>query len=163
MKTAASLMLFAACVLFGAALNLPIFSITPGLGDLTGWIRMIRPQDMATMQKSLLGGIQLLWADGNPVLAGILILFCVILPFFKFSVLWSEIYGVGSSQTISGRLCRGTASYAMVEVFVLAILVMIVEGTPGGGSMKVGSGAWCFSGSVILSLITAQLLKGKHP
>ena len=163
MKSVAFLLLVVTCVLFGAALNLSIFSITPGAGDLTGWIRMLRPQDMATMEQSLLGGIRLLWADGNPVLAGVLIMFCLIFPLFKFTVLWSEIFGVNSTQAIAARLCRITAPYAMVEVFVLALLVMVVKGLPGGSVIIVDSGACCFAGSVIISLIAAQILKAKQP
>jgi uncharacterized paraquat-inducible protein A len=148
-----------ACLSFGAALALPVFSITPGAGDLTGWVRMIRPQDMAQIQQSLIGGIHLLWIDGNPLLACVLTGFCLILPFFKFTVLWGEAYGIELHGTLWGRLCRITAPYAMVEVFVLAILVMIVKGLPGGSVISVEAGAWCFASSVILSLVSVQLLK----
>ena len=159
MRRIAPLFLAVACLLFGAALALPVFSITPGAGDLTGWVRMIRPQDMAQIQQALLAGIRLLWTEGNPALAAILTVFCIVFPLFKFTVLWTEVYGARVDTGIWGRLCRITAPYAMVEVFVLAILVMIVKGLPGGSVIEVKEGAWCFTGSVILSLIAANLLK----
>ena len=159
MRHIASLILAVACVLFGAALSLPVFSITPGVGDLTGWVRMIRPKDMAQIQQALLAGIRLLWADGNPVLGTILTVFCIVFPLFKFTVLWTEVYGGRVDPGILGRICRITAPYAMVEVFVLAILVMIVKGLPGGSVIEVENGAWCFAGSVILSLVVANFLK----
>jgi paraquat-inducible protein A len=159
MKRLAPFFLAVACLLFGAALALPVFSITPGAGDFTGWIRMIRPQDMAQIQQALLAGIRLLWTEGNPVLAMILTVFCIVFPLFKFTVLWTEVFGGSLEEGIWGKICRITAPYAMVEVFVLAILVMIVKGLPGGSDIEVQAGAWCFAGSVILSLIAAGLLK----
>lgn len=162
MKRMAPVILAAACLLFGAALALPVFSITPGAGDFTGWIRMIRPQDMAQIQQALLAGIRLLWSEGNPALAVILTVFCVVFPLFKFTVLWTEVYGGKADTGVWGSLCRITAPYAMVEIFVLAILVMIVKGLPGGSVIEVKNGAWCFAGSVILSLAAANLLKPRR-
>ena len=159
MRHIAPLILAVACVLFGAALSLPVFSITPSVGDLTGWVRMIRPQDMAQIQQALMAGIRLLWADGNPALAVILTVFCLVFPLFKFTVLWTEVYGGRVNPGILGRICRATAPYAMVEVFVLALLVMVIKGLPGGSLIVIQSGAWCFTGSVLLSLMAAQLLK----
>ena len=148
-----------ACLLFGLALGLPVFSLTPGVGELTGWLRLLKPDEMATSTQSLLGGIRLLWMDGNPLLAVILISFCLILPLSKFLILWGECYGMPLAGSIWGRFCRTTAPYAMVEVFVLALLVMVVKGLPGGSLIMIQSGAWCFTGSVLLSLLAAQLLK----
>ena len=147
----------ATCVTFGAALALPLFSITPGAGEWTGWIRMIHPADMATFHQTVPGGIQTLWKEGNPGLAVLLSLFCVLLPFFKFSVLWGEVYGMDLQGTLWGRLCKITAPYAMVEVFVVGILVIAIKGLPGGTRIEVEPGAWCFAASVLLSLVAVQL------
>jgi uncharacterized paraquat-inducible protein A len=147
-----------ACLLFGMALGLPVFSITPAMGELTGWLRLLRPDEMATTTQSLLGGIRLLWVDGDPLLSLILVTFCVILPLTKFLILWGECFGMPLGDSLWGRFCRATAPYAMVEVFVLALLVMVVKGLPGGSVIEVKNGAWCFAGSVILSLVAANLL-----
>ena len=160
--TVARLSLGSACILFGLALGLPVFSLTPGVGELTGWLRLLKPDSMATTTQSLLGGIRLLWCEGNPLLALILISFCLVLPISKFLILGSESYGIALSGSIWGRFCRATAPYAMVEVFVLALLVMVVKGLPGGSLIVIQSGAWCFTGSVLLSLVAAQQLKPAH-
>jgi len=156
--TIARLSVASACFLFGMALGLPVFSLTPGMGELTGWVRLLKPDDMAATTQSLLGGIRLLWLDGNPVLAIVLISFCLVLPLSKFIILWGECFGMPLGGSMWGQFCRVTAPYAMVEVFVLAILVMIVKGLPGGSVIEVKNGAWCFAGSVILSLVAANLL-----
>lgn len=157
--TAATLSLGSACLLFGLALGLPVFSLTPGVGELTGWLRLLKPDEMATTTQSLLGGISLLWFDGDPFLACILTAFCLVLPITKFLILWGECFGMPIGDSLWGRFCRATAPYAMVEVFVLALLVMVVKGLPGGSLIVIQAGAWCFTGSVLLSLFAAQLLK----
>ena len=162
--TAARFSVGIACFLFGLALGMPVFSLTPGVGELTGWLRLLKPDEMATTTQSLLGGIRLLWLDGNPLLASVLTAFCLILPISKFLILWGEAYGMPLSGSIWGKFCRATAPYAMVEVFVLALLVMVVKGLPGGSLIVIQAGAWCFTGSVLLSLFAAQLLKpGRMP
>jgi uncharacterized paraquat-inducible protein A len=157
-KRLGALLVAATCVAFGAALSLPLFSITPGAGEWTGWIRMIHPADMATVHQTVLAGIQTLWTEGSPGLAILLSLFCLFLPIFKFSVLWGEVYGMDLQGTFWGRLCKITAPYAMVEVFVVGILVIAIKGLPGGTRIEVEPGAWCFAASVLLSLVAVQLL-----
>jgi paraquat-inducible protein A len=129
------------------------------MGALTGWLRLVRPEEMATSTQSLLGGIRLLWMDGNPLLACMLAAFCLILPLAKFLILWGECFKMPLGDSLWGRFCRATAPYAMVEVFVLALLVMVIKGLPGGSLIVIQAGAWCFTGSVLLSLFAAQLLK----
>ena len=148
---------FSACLLFGAGLALPVFSITPGAGDFTGWVRMIRPENMAIIQQSVIGGIRTLWIEGNCGLAVVLTVFCLLLPLFKFSMLWGEVYGAGPQGTFWQRLCRIISPYAMVEVFVVSIIVIAAKGLPGGTRIDVQSGAWCLVASVLLSLVATQL------
>jgi uncharacterized paraquat-inducible protein A len=150
--------IFLACLLFGAGLALPVFSITPGAGDFTGWVRMIRPENMALIQQSVMGGIRTLWIEGNYGLAALLTVFCLLLPLFKFSMLWGEVYGSGPQGTFWQRLCRIISPYAMVEVFVVSIVVIGVKGLPGGTRIDVQSGAWCLVASVLLSLVATHWL-----
>jgi paraquat-inducible protein A len=162
MRALRSVILSLACLCFGAALVMPVFSVTPGIGDLTGWIRVIRPENMATTQQTLIGSIECLWGGGDRVLASVVVLFCLLFPFFKFGVLWAEIYGADIVGTFCGRLAKSTASYAMVEVFVVAILVVAIKGLPGGTRIEVESGAWLLGGSVVVSLIAARLGHGSQ-
>jgi paraquat-inducible protein A len=154
--SARSLVLIAG-LLFGMALVRPIFSVTPGAGDFTGWLRLISPEVMETSVQTLPGGIRNLWVEGDPALACILIIFCILLPLLKFTVIWAEAIGVDLGSEILAKVVRLTAPYAMVEVFLLALIVMIVKGLPGGSEIRVEGGAWMFCGSVLLSLVAARL------
>jgi hypothetical protein len=75
------------CVFFGAALALPIISITPGVGELTQWLRLLKPDAMATITQTMFSSIHHLWDGGDRVLAAVLVVFCLILPMGKFVVL----------------------------------------------------------------------------
>jgi hypothetical protein len=150
-----------ASLLFGLALVRPIFSVTPGAGDFTGWLRLISPQDMETIVQTLPGGIRNLWVEGDPVLACVLIVFCILLPLLKFTVIWAESLDIDLGSEVLARIVKLTAPYAMVEVFLLALIVMIVKGLPGGSEIKVETGAWMFCGSVLLSLLAARLVSAE--
>jgi len=163
--TAARFALAVSCLLFGAALALPILSITPAVGELTQWLRLLKPEAMATITQTMFSSIQHLWTGGDRALAIILVLFCLVLPLGKFLVLGCEAFSVSFVSTVLGRVFSATAPYAMVEVFLLALLVLVIKGLPGGSRIELQPGAWLFAGSVLLSLLAAALLKvsGKVP
>ena len=148
------------CLFFGAALALPIISVTPGVGELTQWLRLLKPDDMATITQTMFSSIYQLWEGGDPLLGATLVVFCLMLPLGKFLVLGCEAFSVAFASTAFGRLVAATAPYAMVEVFLLALLVLVIKGLPGGSSIQLLSGAWLFAASILLSLLAAALLKG---
>jgi len=112
---------------------------------------------METTVQTLPGGIRNLWIEGDPALASILVVFCILLPLLKFTVIWSEAMDIDIGSDLLAQAVRLTAPYAMVEVFLLALIVMIVKGLPGGSEIRVEGGAWMFCGSVLLSLVAARL------
>jgi len=151
------------CVFFGIALAAPIFSVTPGAGEFTAWLRLIKPDLMGKITQTLPGGIRLLWESGDIALSCLLAAFCVLLPVLKNIVLWAEALHLDVARTVGGRLLAASAPYAMVEVFVLAILVLAIKGLPGNTSIVLHPGAWFFTASVILGFISAQMLKSLQP
>jgi uncharacterized paraquat-inducible protein A len=46
----------------------------------------------------------------------------------------------------------------MVEVLLIALLVLVVKGMPGGSEVNIQAGAWLFTASVILSLVASRWL-----
>jgi paraquat-inducible protein A len=149
------------CLFFGAALALPLISITPGVGELTHWLRLLKPDAMATVTQTMFSSISHLWEGGDRLLATLLVVFCLVLPVGKFFVLGCEAFSVAFASSAFGRLVTATAPYAMVEVFLLALLVLVIKGLPGGSKIELQSGAWLFAASVLLSLLVAALLKGR--
>jgi len=52
---------------------------------------------------------------------------------------------------------RAVSHYAMVEVFLVALTVILIKGLPGGSHVSLHSGTWMFTGSVIPSLAASRL------
>lgn len=156
---AGKMFLALACLAFGAALALPIVSITPGVGELTPWLRMLKPDAMAVITQTMFSSISHLWSGGDRALSLLLVAFCFVLPLAKFFVLACEAWSIPLASSLPGRLISATAPYAMVEVFLLALLVLVIKGLPGGSKIALQSGAWLFAASVFLSLLAAGLLR----
>jgi hypothetical protein len=150
-------LLSVSCLAFGVALAAPIFSIEPGAGELTPWLRALKPEAMAQISQSLWGGIEILWKEGDLALAFLLGLFCLVLPFFKFVVMWSGVLRAGMESSRWGKAVAATAKYSMVEILILAILALVVKGLPGGSSMNFEPAAWFFAASILLSLLAVEI------
>jgi paraquat-inducible protein A len=146
------------CLAFGMALVLPLFSIQPAAGRWTGLAKLLAADQFATRSFTLLGGIVILWRENKPGLAILMALISLVFPLLKLSVLWWEIFLVSSLSEKFLRFVRAISHYAMVEVVLIALLVFVVEGMPGGSEVKIQAGAWCFTASVILSLVASRWL-----
>jgi paraquat-inducible protein A len=146
------------CLAFGMALVLPLFSIQPAAGRWTGLAKLLAADQFATRSFTLLGGIVILWRENKPGLAILMALISLVFPLLKLSVLWWEIFLVSSLSEKFLRFVRAISHYAMVEVVLIALLVFVVEGMPGGSEVKIQAGAWCFTVSVILSLLASRWL-----
>lgn len=141
---------------FGAGIVLPLFTIQPGAGEWTSLVRLFVADEMQSRTLTLPGGILKLWQDGEIALAALLGLLSLVLPIIKLSVLWWECIAVrGMSESFLGFF-RAISRYAMAEVFVIALLMMIVKSLPGGSHIELHLGTVAFTGSVILSLIASQ-------
>ena len=146
------------CLAFGMALVLPLFSIQPAAGRWTGLAKLLAADQFATRSFTLLGGIVILWRENERFLAILMALISLVFPLLKLSVLWWEIFLVSSLSEKFLRFVRAISHYAMVEVVLIALLVFVVEGMPGGSEVKIQAGAWCFTASVILSLVASRWL-----
>ena len=146
------------CLAFGMALVLPLFSIQPAAGRWTGLAKLLADDQFATRSFTLLGGIVILWRENKPGLAILIALISLVFPLLKLSVLWWEIFLVSSLSEKFLCFVRAISRYAMVEVLLIALLVLVVKGMPGGSEVKIQAGAWLFTASVILSLVASRWL-----
>jgi len=146
---------------FGAAMAAPLYSVLPGAGELTPWLRVLKPDAMTRISQSLLDGILMLFGDGDWVFACILGMFCLVFPLLKFVVVWSSVLQAGVESSFWGRLIASAAKYAMAEFFVLVVLMLVVKGLPGGSTMRIEPAAWFFLASVILSSLALEIVRPK--
>jgi paraquat-inducible protein A len=155
-KIAAALVLLS-CLTFGIALVYPLFSIQPAAGRWTGLAKLLASEQFASRSFTLIGGIMTLWKENEHLLAIMMGLISLVLPVIKFSVLWWEIFQLSSLPENFLAFVKAASRYAMVEVLLIALLVLVVKGMPGGSEMTIQSGTWYYTASVILSLFVNRL------
>jgi paraquat-inducible protein A len=140
-----------------------MFSILPAAGRWTTLARLLAPDEFGSSTFTLPGGIRLLWTEGEPALALLVGLLSLVLPAAKLTLLWWEIHQLSELPAALVRFFRIVASYAMVEVFLIAILVVLVKGMPGGSDVRIHAGTWLFTASVLLSLMAARIAASREP
>ena len=153
-----ALVMFSACT-FAAGLVLPLFKIEPRAEEWTEALKLLAPGKMQSKEITLLGGIAGMWQGGERVLSIILALFSVVLPLAKLSILTVEAAAPEVLSDSWRQLMKSVSRYAMVEVFVVALLVMLVKGMPGGSRMELGIGTTAFVLSVLTGLVAGMIEK----
>ncbi|MDX1604671.1 MAG: paraquat-inducible protein A [Candidatus Competibacterales bacterium] len=133
----------AALVLYPAALLLPLLRF-----ERLGHVR----------EDSLLGGIATLWQDGQWLLALVVLLFSVVLPPLKLTVL---LVLTGPGRPVHRphrrrlyRLVDWLGRWGMLDVLLAALLVAFVK-LGGLLSITPGPGLLAFAGVVLLSLLAS--------
>jgi paraquat-inducible protein A len=113
-----------------------------------------------SQQNTILGGVAQFWRDGDYPVALIIFIASVMIPLLKFFAIGALCVGAYSGRwpRAMTRLYRVTdyiGRWSMVDVFVVAILVGVVQ---LGSVMTIypGSGAFAFAGVVVLMMIAAH-------
>ncbi len=109
---------------------------------------------------TIIGGVRLLWQDGSYVVASIIVAASVVVPIVKLLILgwlilavqWN-LLGNQQARTRWYRIVEAIGRWSMVDVFVVAILVSLIQ----LDSMTVypGPAAVAFSLVVILTMLAA--------
>jgi len=114
----------------------------------------------AEQQNTIMSGVIQFWHDGDYPVALIIFTASVLIPLIKVLAIVALCLAVrsGSSPRAMTRLYRMTeyvGRWSMVDVFVVAILVAVVQ---LGSVLKIdpGAGAVAFAGVVILTMIAAR-------
>jgi len=80
--------------------------------------------EVYTQTRSIVGAVQRLYEVGSPVPATLILLFSVIVPFFKAAlVMWAMFMSSERARRGTLRLVEGMAKWSMADVFVVAILI----------------------------------------
>jgi uncharacterized paraquat-inducible protein A len=149
-------LLAVASVSFAAAMILPLFRMEPRADEWTDMLRLLAPRSMQTVDVTLLGGIGKMIQGGEGALAVVLFLFSVLLPLLKLSSLTLEVLAPGQLPARWSFIMGTLARYAMVEVFVISLLVMLAKGMPGGSQLQLGAGTTAFVISILSSLLVSH-------
>jgi len=149
-------LLAAASVLLGLGLFVPCMTLVPSAGKLDWLMRALDPGYSDPMTYSLLGGIRSMLTEGNVFIGLVVGLFSVAFPIWKLGVYWAAAAGQSRGRTV--RWVNQLGKWSMLDVFVLAVLVIVVKGLPGDSRVDIEWGAAAFCASVLLSIFISRHL-----
>jgi len=143
-------------VLLALGLGAPCMIVTPKFGAIEGlarWLGLL--QDPETY--SILSGTWRLLTGGQAVIGVVLLVFSVLFPVAKLVALRAAIADVrrGRAPGPAPLLAARFSKYSMVDVFVIALLVLVSKTFPGGTTVEVAWGTYAFAGAALLSVLVA--------
>ena len=153
------LLCIVASVLLGLGLAGPCMTIRPHFGNFTGVVNVLQPSFTASVSYSVLGGIYALALDGKFLIASVVLIFSVVFPILKLSVLWVAVWNLYPELTLIHHLLEKLGKYSMIDVFVMALLVLSIKGLPGGSSVELHWGLFMFGFSTLLTMWLAQQVR----
>ena len=107
----------------------------------------------------LLEGVLVLWKEEERILALLIALFSLILPTMKLIMLWMEGLLPEGLPKKWAIFLRAVSRYAMLEVFLVALTVLLIKEMPGGIRVTLQAWFYTFSASVLLSLLAAHWME----
>ena len=94
---------------------------------------------MKAVNFSLVDGVRTLWSEEEKILASIIAIFSLMLPIIKLSVLWAETLFQGLLSEKWMGFLQIISRYAMLEVFLVAMTVLLLKEMPGGSRITLKS------------------------
>jgi paraquat-inducible protein A len=132
-------------------------TVTPEFGNFTSIVGILQPSFTSTTTFSVFGGIDSLLEEGKYFIAAVVLLFSIIFPVIKLTVVWIEICDLFPAGSKFARVLERFGKYSMVDVFVMALLILAVKGLPGGSSVSLEWGLACFGAAALLTIELARL------
>jgi paraquat-inducible protein A len=135
------------------ALTLDISPVLPFLGKMA----------IFHQTRSIIGTIRNLYDTGNLLVAGLILLFSVVVPFAKgLSLLYVLALPRAPFRMPLFRLVALIGKWSMADVFVMGIFLAFLAGRAAEGvSAVLHEGFWWFLGYCLLSVASAQFMRVK--
>jgi len=156
------LLCFFGSLCLGLGLFAPSFSIEPQFGQYTTIVKVLDPEFGRVEVFSIFSAIAKLFKANEYFVASILVLFSICFPVWKFGAMWEAVFRMRQGQGGDSRklgLVEKLGKYSMLDIFVLALLVLVIKGLPGGSKPELHWGVVAFSLSILISLVIPALLK----
>lgn len=118
--------------------------------------------------KSILDTANVFWQDGNALVAGLIILFSIVIPVLKGGLM--AFAGVVDQKKDNARLQKISSSlskWSMADVFVIALIIVFLGANSSDSGLiettaELEIGFYFFLGYCLLSIISSQLLASKQ-
>jgi paraquat-inducible protein A len=111
---------------------------------------------------TIMSGVAFLWSDGSWLLAGILFIASIAVPFAKLGAMTFLLVSVQRRSTLAPeqrtrlyRVLEFVGRWSMIDIYVAAILTALVQ-FGGLMSIQAGPGAIAFGSVVVLTMFAAE-------
>jgi paraquat-inducible protein A len=133
------------------ALTLDITPVLPFLGKMT----------LYNQTRSIIGTVRNLYDTGNLLVAGLILLFSVVVPVAKgLSLLYVLALKNAPFRRQLLRFVSAIGKWSMADVFVMGIfLAYLATGAAVGVTAQLHRGFWYFLGYCLLSVASAQMMR----
>lgn len=152
------------------SLHLLLFSLCClAIGLLTPILALVVARDVPLLgkvvfkedTKSILDTVRTLFSVKQTFVATLLLLFSVITPLLKTLLTLLVLLGVDPGRILS-RVVKAVGKWSMADVFVVALLLTVFSLSADGlTDARVGTGLYYFAAYVVLSLLSAQLMRAR--
>jgi uncharacterized paraquat-inducible protein A len=111
--------------------------------------------------RSIIGTVRNLYDTGNLLVAGLILLFSVIVPFAKgLSLLYVLAWKSAPGRDALYRFVGLIGKWSMSDVFVMGIfLAYLATGAANGVNAVLHDGFWFFLAYCLLSVLSAQIMR----
>ncbi|NRB41534.1 MAG: paraquat-inducible protein A [Pseudomonadales bacterium] len=141
---------------------LSLFSGMLGLNDIQGELEVFQKT------RSIWGTVEELFQSGNAVVAALVMLFSMIIPALKLSLMLIQQLPVKASIRLGiSRFTSAISKWSMVDVFVVALIVTYMAGNASAGmgqllktSASFEPGFYYFSAYCLFSIFSTYLVRG---
>lgn len=141
--------------------------LVPGLArpaltlDITPVLPFLGKVPIYHQTRSILGTVRNLYDTGNLLVAGLILLFSVLVPFAKGLAL---LYVLAFPRAPGRRAVHGfvglIGKWSMADVFVMGIfLAYLAAGAANGVTAVLHDGFWLFLAACLLSVASAQIMR----
>ncbi|MDH3592956.1 MAG: paraquat-inducible protein A [Planctomycetota bacterium] len=149
-------------VLVGVGLAAPCMTVTPRLGEQTGFGRWLGLVDEPRTY-SILSGIGELLAGAAPVIGAVLLVFSVLFPIAKLVAVRAALGNLRRGRPARTAAVQTLGKYSMVDVVVIALIVVASKSFPGGTEVNIRWGVYPFAAAALLSVFTSHRLARAAP
>jgi paraquat-inducible protein A len=154
-----------ATISFVLGILVPFCGLEPSLGDplLTAIVEYLSGDQFDPHSYSVLGGIVLLFQDGDVVIALVLLLFSVLFPAVKLTLIWQLLLYASTRRRRAIRMLEKLGPWSMADVFVVSVTILAFKSFPAGTRFTVGWGYYLFLLSVVCAMLTLMLISRMRP
>jgi len=121
-------------------------------------------RELTNETRSVVGAIRSLHGSGNDFVAGLILLFSIMVPVTKAALLVPIFAGRGTTSRYRDRFVQALSKWSMADVFAVGMLIalLVAKGTANLSAVA-GPGFYFFAAYCLVSNAAFQVLQFERP